>query len=144
MTSTDKPNNTVHAAIINQALELCTNARIHPLPFIPLHFNIYSTSPFSFPNFGKLQTSRWMFRAVGPHQCSAADYSIPHYFNTHWTFQSHITGLPNNTHTINTCTYNQTLGLLTHTLHITCLSCIVAHILLHMHKCIHAHVQTML
>ena len=37
-------------------------------------------------------------------QCSRSesDYSIPHYFNTHWTFQSHITSLPNNTHTINT------------------------------------------
>ena len=59
---------------------------------------------FPFTQFGKLQTSRWMFWAVGPHQCSTADQNnitqSHTFFNTHWTFQSHTTILPNNTHTM--------------------------------------------
>ena len=49
--------------------------------------------PFLFSQFDEVRTSKWMFQAFGPHHCSAADYSIPHYYNTHWTFQSYITGI---------------------------------------------------
>ena len=68
----------MHATIVNQTLGLCTNACILHPPFhsTPSSIILYIarlTYIFPFTQFGKLQTSRWMFWAVGPHQCSTAD-----------------------------------------------------------------------
>ena len=81
--------------------------KVAPLPFFPLppptYVQYITSSPFlhSLSHLGKLQTSRWPSSV----RCSRAkpDYSIPSYSNPYWTIQPHTTGLPNCTHTINTC-----------------------------------------
>ena len=84
MTSTDSTNPN-QCNRCEPDFQLCTNA------------HIYTSSPFhSTPSsiiIYQICSSQWMFRASGPHHCSGADYSIPRYYNTHWTFQSYITGI---------------------------------------------------
>ena len=73
-----------------------------PPPWLLLLPPFYVPFPF---HLGKLQTSRWMFRAVGPHQCSAAQqstYQTTHTIHKHllaWTTQPSSGCLT--THTIN-------------------------------------------
>ena len=62
---------------------------------------VYTSNPV---HLGKLQTSTWMFRAIGPHQGSGASKTPTRPLNSitftdthsHWTIQPHITGLPSN------------------------------------------------
>ena len=78
----------------------------HMVTLLPttLHLHVlyvYTSNPV---HLGKLQTSTWMFRAVGPHQGSGASKTPTRPLNSitftdthsHWTIQTHITGLPSN------------------------------------------------
>ena len=75
-----------------------------------IHHNqcVYSVFTLDHVNLGKLQTSRWMFRAVGPHQCSAAQQNPYQTTQSHTIHQhpldhaTHSNGLPSNAHTIPT------------------------------------------